>query len=397
MLPVRLLLMCAAVCALAVSQAAAAAPKTPHTRPPKATAHTAVPSGPGAVFAKPSSLFLHAPDFSRIKDTDFQPAMAAGRAAQLAEVARIAGNPAAPTFDNTIVALARSGEQLSRASSVFSALTQANTNPALQKIQTEESPKGAAHRDAIVLNPRLFSRVKAVYDQRERLKLNAEQKQLVKVTYDDFVHSGANLSPADKVKLKALNETLSVLGTAFQQKLLAGAKAGGLVIDDKARLAGLSDGQIAALASAAKARGLDGKWVIPLQNTTQQPLLKDLADRSLREQLFNAGWTRTERGDANDTRETIVTLAQLRADKARLLGHPTYADYVLETLMAENPAAAEKFMAQLVPPARARAAREAADIQKVIDADGPHFDLKPWDWDRYAERVRLARYNLSDA
>jgi peptidyl-dipeptidase Dcp len=284
---------------------------------------------------------------------------------------------------------------LDRANSAFSALTGANTNDTLQKIETEESPRLTAHRDAIYLNPKLFQRVKAIYDRRAGLKLDPEAGQLLEVTYQQFVHAGANLPEADKTRLKALNGQIASLETAFQQKLLAGAKAGALVIDDKAKLRGLSDEQIAAAAAAAETRGLKGKWVIVLQNTTQQPLLQDLADRGVREQLYNSAWTRTERGDANDTRETLATIAQLRAEKARLLGFPSFAAYVLEDQMAKTPQAAEAFMHQLSPAARARSTAEAADIQKVIDQGGEHFQVKPWDWNRYSERVRKARYDLN--
>ncbi len=353
-------------------------------------------AAPGDIFAKPSPLFLHAPQFDKIQDGDYQPALEAGMAQQKAEIAAIADNPEAPSFNNTIVALERSGQLLNRVEAVFSGVTGANTNPALQAIETAVAPKLAAHNDAIYLNAKLFARVDSVYAKRDALKLDAESRQLLKVTYDAFVHAGAKLSEADRGKLRALNEQQSVLTNAFKQRLLAATKAGGLVIDDKAKLAGLSDSQIAALAEAAEARGLTGKWVIPLQNTTQQPLLTDLADRTVREALFNAGWTRTERGDANDTREIVTSLAKLRAEKARLLGYPSYAAYNVSNQMVGTPQVVDDFMRQLAPAAGARALREAADIQKVIDADGPHFDLKPWDWQRYAQQVKKARYDLSD-
>jgi peptidyl-dipeptidase Dcp len=386
--PIRTVLMGAAACAL-IAAAAQAAP-----------AHKAAakPAGgaPGAIFAQPSPLFLHAPQFDKIKDSDFEPAILAGMARQRAEIDKIANNPAAPTFQNTIVAMERSGQMLDRVENVFGALTGADTNDALQKVETEVSPKLAAHHDAIYLNPKLFARVKAIYDRRAALNLDPESQQLLKVAYDEFVRSGANLSEADKTRLKALNEQISTLETAFEQKLLAAAKAGALVIDDKAKLAGLSEQEVAAAAQAAKARGLDGKWVIPLQNTTQQPLLADLSDRAVRKQLFDASWTRAEKGDANDTRETITTLAKLRAEKAALLGFKDYAAYVLENQMAKNPEAVQRFIGELAPAARKEAASEAAEIQQMIDKDGEHFQLKPWDWERYSEQVRKARYDVSD-
>jgi peptidyl-dipeptidase Dcp len=379
----RTLALGAALCALAFGAARAA--------PPPETA----PAGAGSVFAKPSPLFLHAPQFDRIKDSDFKPALEQGMARQKAEITAIANTPAAPTFDNTIAAMERSGQMLERANEVFSALTAANTNDTLQKIETEESPKLSAHNDWIYLNPKLFARVRSLHDQREALQLDPEQRQLLEVTYLNFVRAGAQLSAADKTKLRALNERLSTLETEFSHRLLAATKDGALVIDDKAKLAGLSDAQIAAAADDAEGRGLKGKWLIPLQNTTQQPLLQDLADRGVREALFQKSWTRAEAGGAADTRAVIAEIAQLRAQKARLLGYPNWAAYTLADQMAVTPAAAEAFMHQLVGPARARSDAEAADIQKIIDAQGARFDVRPWDWDRYSEQVRKARYDLN--
>jgi len=384
----------AAACALVVTSAQAATRPAPHK--PPAAAHAASVSRAESVFARPSPLFLQAPQWDKIKDSDYKPALEAGMARQRAEVEKIANDPARPTFENTIVALERSGRMLDRANSAFNAVTGANTNDELQKVQADEAPKFAAHQDAIFLNPKLFARVKAVYARRGSLKLAPESRQLLQVTYDAFVHAGANLSDADKTRLKALNEQISTLETAFQQKLLAAAKDGALVIDDRSKLAGLSDEKIAAAAQAAEARGLKGKWLITLQNTTQQPLLQDLSDRAMRQQLFEAGWTRAEKGDANDTRETISTLAKLRAEKARLLGDPNYSAYVLYDQMAKTPDAVQRFIGQLAPAARARSEAEAAEIQKVIDADGAGFKLQPWDWERYSERVRKARYDLND-
>jgi len=384
---IRTLLLGAATCAVLMGSAGAAPAARGKAKPPSSAA--------GQVFASPSPLLLHAPQFDKIKDSDFKPALERGMARQKAEIAAIAANPAAPTFDNTIAAMERSGQMLERANNVFSALTAANTNDALQKIESEESPKLAAHADWIYLNPKLFARVSSLYQRREALGLNAEQAQLLKVTYETFVRAGAKLSPSDKTKLKALNGRISTLETDFGHQLLAATKDGALVVDDKAKLAGLSDEEIAAAASAAEARGLKGKWVLALQNTTQQPLLQDLADRSVREQLFNNSWTRAERGGPNDTRAAIAELAQLRAQKAKLLGFPNWAAYTLSNQMAVTPEAAETFMRQLAPPARARSNAEAAEIQKMIEQGGEHFDVQPWDWERYSERVRKARYDLN--
>jgi peptidyl-dipeptidase Dcp len=283
---------------------------------------------------------------------------------------------------------------LSRVSMAFFAVVQANTNPTLDKTQTEEAPKLAAHQDAIFLNPELFARVKAIHDKRDSLKLDPESAQLLKIYYRQFIHAGANLSDADKAKLRAINKEDASLEAAFQQKLVAGTKAGALVVDDKADLAGLSDVEIASAEKAAADRGLKGKYVIPLQNTTQQPLLVSLSNRSVRERLFDHSWTRTEKGDANDTRAIIARIAQLRAEKAKLLGYPNYAAYALYDQMAGTPQAVENFLRQLVGPTAVKAADEARLIQAAIDKDGKHFDLKPWDWERYAERVRKEKYDL---
>ena len=347
-------------------------------------------------FDAPSTLPYQAPRFDTIKDSDYQPAFEAGMKQQLAEIAAIANSKDAPTFDNTIVAMEQSGRMLERVNNVFFAVVQANTNPTLDKVQTIEAPKLAAHNDAIYLNPKLFARVKALYDRRATLKLNAEALQVLTLYYRQFVHAGTNLSDKDKVRLQAINKQGASLETDFQQKLVAGAKAGGLVISDRRELAGLSEAEIANAAQAAKDRKLAGKYVIPLQNTTQQPLLASLADRAVREKLFNASWTRTEKGDKNDTRANIAQLAVLRAEKAKLLGYPNYAAYVLYDQMAQTPQAVEKFIRQLVPATRNKAAEEARLIQAAIDKDGKHFDLKPWDWQRYAEKVRKSRYDLDE-
>jgi peptidyl-dipeptidase Dcp len=347
-------------------------------------------------FATASTLPYQAPHFDIIKDSDYQPAFEQGMKEQIAEMEQIAGNKAAPTFENTIAAMERSGRMLDRVSNTFFGVVQANTNPALDKVQSVEAPKLAAHTDAIFLNPKLFARVKALYDSRASLKLDAEALQVLTLYYKQFVHAGALLSDKDKVTLQALNKEDASLETQFQQKLVAAAKAGALVLDDKAGLSGLSDAEIASTMEAAKGRGLKGKYVIPLQNTTQQPLLTSLADRAVREKLFNNSWTRAEKGDANDTRAIIARLAVIRAQKAKLLGYPNYAAYVLYDQMADTPDKVERFLGQLVGPTHAKAADEARLIQAAIDKDGKNFDLKPWDWQRYAERVRKERYDLDE-
>jgi len=364
--------------------------------------NTPVTAAPVSIFAAPSPLPYHAPQFDKIKDSDYAPAFAEGMKQQRAEIDAIANAKDAPTFANTIAAMEKSGRMLDRVSSTFFNVQGANTNDALDKIQTDVAPKLAAHSDAIFLNPKLFARVKTLYDGRAGLRLDPEALQVLTLYYRQFVHAGANLSAKDKARLMEINKQDASLETDFQQKLVAAAKAGALVVDDKAQLAGLSDAEIANAAEAAKTRGLKGKWVLPLQNTTQQPSLTDLANRATREKLFNASWTRTEKGDKNDTRAIIAQLAVIRAEKARLLGYPNYAAYVLYDQMAQSPAAVDRFLQQLTPATRAKAADEARLIQAAIDKDTAlqktgHFDLKPWDWQRYAEKVRKEKYDLDEA
>jgi peptidyl-dipeptidase Dcp len=352
--------------------------------------------GPGNPFYAPSTLPFHAPPFDKIKDSDYQPAMEAGMAQQLREIEAIANNPAPPTFENTLVAMEKSGQLLQRVMEAFDGVTGANTNPTLQEVRKIEAPKQAAHQDAIYLNDKLFQRVAAIYKGRESLHLDPESLRLVEVYHQKFVHAGANLSDADKAKLKKLNEEESTLSNAFSSKLLDATKDAAYFTTDKTSLAGLSDAQIAAAAQAAKGRGKEG-YVLPLQNTTQQPDLAMLSDRATRQALFEDSWNRAERGGANDTRETIARLAQLRAEKAKLLGYPSYAAWKLEDQMAKAPEAALNFMNALVPATTAKAAGEAKDIQAVIDAQHGNFTLQPWDWNFYAEQVRKARYDLDES
>ena len=361
---------------------------------PPANAQT-LPFGPKNPFYAISTLPFHAPPFDRIKDADYQPAIEAGIAEQQREIDAIAGNPAAPTFQNTFVAMEKTGELLHRARAAFNAVTGANTNPFLQNVQRELAPKLAAHHDAIYLNPKLFSRVKAIHDERASLHLDPESQRLVEIVYDEFVHSGAALSDADREKLKKLNEEESKLEDEFSRGLLEAAKKAAFTTTDKSALAGLSDAQIAAAAQTAAARKLDG-YVIPLQNTTQQPDLAELANRATRDALFQKGWTRAEQS-GNDLRPIVARLAQLRAEKAKLLGYHTYADWTLEDQMAKTPDAVLHFLDQLIPAATASAQAEAKEIQSVIDAQHGGFQLQPWDWNFYAEQVRKAKYDLDES
>ena len=361
------------------------------------TAQTAESSfGPSNPFYTASKLPFQAPPFDKIKDSDYQPAIDAGMAKQREEIRVIADNPAAPTFENTMVALEKSGELFTRVMLVFNGITSANLSPELEKVQEYEAPRLAAQDDAIYLDSKLFQRVATLYKKRDSLKLDAEQMRLLDFDYKKFVHAGANLNDADKTALKKLNEEDSTLSTAFTTKLLAAAKDGAYVTQNRDALAGLTDAQVSAAAEAAKGRKVEG-YVIPLQNTPQQPDLEELSQRSTRQELFEHSWTRAERGDANDTRSTIVRLAQIRAQKAKLLGYPNYAAWILEDQMAKTPEAALKFMNALVPGSTARAAREANDIQALIDAQKGGFQLQPGDWNFYAEQVRKAKYDLNEA
>ena len=351
--------------------------------------------GPANPFYAASSLPYQAPPFDKIHDGDYQPAIEAGIAQQQVEVDAIADNPAAPTFDNTIVALERSGQLLNRVNLVFGAVTGANTNDTLQKVQDIEAPKLAAAQDAINLNTKLFARIKKIYDARATLNLDPESLRLVEYDYQQFVKAGANLSDADKTKLKKLNEEDAKLSNDFLTRLLAAAKAGAYVTTDKSTLAGLTDAQIAAAALSAKDTKQSG-YRIPLQNTTQQPDFTELTNRATREAIFNNSITRTERSDANDTRALISRLAQIRAEKAHLLGFPNYAAWTLQDQMAKTPEAALKFMDDLVPAATAKAKGEGAEIQALIDSQKGGFQLKPWDWNFYSEQVRKAKYDLDE-
>lgn len=354
---------------------------------------TLTPANP---FYAESKLPFQTADFSKIKDSDFKPALEAGLKQQLVEIQKIADNPAAPTFENTLVAMERSGMLLRRVSGVFNLLSGANTNPVLQQLSEEVAPKLAENNDAIFLNTKLFKRVETIYNQREKLKLDLESKRLVEFYYQRFTLSGANLNDADKESMKKLNSEEATLNAKYTNQLMAAAKAGALIVSDKAELAGLSEGEIEAAAQDAKNNNMPGKWMIPLQNTTQQPALQSLTNRATRQKLFEASWNRAERNDSNDTRPIIARIAEIRTQKAKLMGFPNFATWQLQDQMAKKPEAVEAFFAKLVPAATAKATREAKDIQKVIDAQKGGFKVAPWDWNFYAEQVRKAKYDLNE-
>ena len=356
-----------------------------------------IPAGTG-IFAEVSTLPFHAPDFSRIKDSDFQPAIEQGIAIQLAEVAAIANNPEAPTFANTIVALERSGQMLDRVNSVFNALTGANTNDTLDAIDTATAPKLAAMRDEITLNPTLFARVKALYDGRASLGLEPDQLQVLTLQYNAMVHNGANLSDPDKATLKGINSALSTLSTDFSQRLTKGTKDGALVVTDKTKLAGMSEADLAAAAKTAADRGLPkGSYVLALQNTTQQPLLASLTYRATRQALYEHSYNRSERGDASDTRALVQKIAMLRAQKAKLLGFADYASFTLYDQMAKTPADAIGLLSQMLPAIGAAQRRDAGALNTLIKAQGGKFTVTPADWDFYSGKLRKQKYDLDEA
>ncbi|MBQ5948903.1 M3 family metallopeptidase [Massilia sp. ST3] len=361
---------------------------------PSATAAAALEaSNP---FAKQSSLPLNYPAFDKIKDEHFLPAYAAGMREQLREVDLIANSKAAPTFDNTIVAMERSGQLLGRVSAVFSNLQTANTNDRLDAVDREMSPKLAAHNDAIYLNPKLFQRVKTLHDKRDSLKLDAESKHLLERVYKEFVRAGANLPDADKQKLKAYNGEIASLQSEFSQRVLKEANASALVVDTREELAGMSEAEIAAAATEAEKRGQKGKFAIAIVNTSSQPALATLTNRATRERLMQASLNRGSRGGEFDARELVLRLAKLRAERAALLGYPNYAAYSQELETAKNPAAVNKLLGELAGPAVNNAKKEAGEIQKVIDAEKGNFQVASWDWPIYQDKVRAAKYNFDE-
>jgi len=343
-----------------------------------------------------SRLPYQAPAFDTIRDTDYEPALLQGMAEQRVEVQQIIDNPQPPTFQNTIEALERSGAPLNRVSRVFNALVQANTDPALQKTDVAMAPRLASHRDETVLNPALFARIERIYEERASLQLTPEQQRLVQRYYRDYTRAGAALNDAQKEQLRALNKEQSELVTAFRNKVLAGVNAASPVFNSVAALDGLSPDDIAAAATAASVRSMKDRWVLPLQNTTQQPSMTYLKDRAVRERIFKASISRNADGE-NDTTGVVTRLAQLRAQRAALLGYATHAAFTLDNQMAKTPDAALKLMTDMVPPVMARTKAEASRIQQLIDAQKGGFTLEPWDWQYYAEQVRKADYAFDES
>jgi peptidyl-dipeptidase Dcp len=354
-------------------------------------------------FSHPSSLPYQMPPFDRVSNADYRPGFAEGMRQQREEVRQIVENAAAADFHNTLLALERSGQMLNRVSSVFFNLNASNSDAEMEAIDSEIAPKLQAHEDAIFLDPALFARVDAVYQRRAELNLDPESLQLLNRYYIEFVRAGARLSDADKARLRDINGELSSLTTLFKQNVLKATKSGAVVVDNVAELDGMSAVQIGAAAAAAEARGLSGKWVIALQNTTNQPPLAQLKNRALRERIYRASRARCNGSDAEcDNTAVIAKIVRLRAERAALMGYANHAAYQLEDESAGTPAAVHKILSELAPVALARARQDAADMQKLIDAQAAanhtaSFELQPWDWAFYSEQLRAARFDFDQA
>ncbi len=373
-----------------ISMHAAATP----TPPPAKSSPAAASDNP---LLSESSLPLQYPPFDKIKNEHFSPAYTAALAEQLKEVEAIANQKDEPTFENTLVALDRSGLTLTRVDNIFSNLAGAHTNPEIQKVEGEMAPKLSAHRDAIVLNGKLFARLQKLYDARAKAGLDAESLYLLERYYKDFVRAGAKLSDPDKEKLKAMNSELATLQTKFTQFVLKEKNADAVIVDDRAELAGMSENDVAAAASDAKERKLKDKFVIALQNTSGQPSLSSLENRGLRERIMKASMARNSHGGEFDTREMVKKIARLRAERAVLLGYEHHAAYQLEDQTAKTVPTVNKILSDLAPPAIANAKREAADLQAMIKKEGGDFELAPWDWSFYAEKVLKDRYAFDES
>ena len=349
-------------------------------------------------FAAPSKLVFHAPPFDVIRVEHYLPAFLAGIRQQLDEIKAVAGQSDEPTFENTIVAFEKSGALLTRVQQVFSNLTSANTNKYLQNTQKEVAPLLAAHSDNMLLNGQLFKRVETLYGSRDSLKLTNEQQEVLRRHYEDFVRAGARLPEGRQNRIRSLNEQLSRLQTEFRDNLLAATKERSVIVDDVSELDGLSEAQIAAAAAKAKERGNDGKYVLEITNTTRVPILKSLNNRNLRRRVWEASANRAiGQNGGIDNRGLILEIAQLRAERAKLLGFENHATYKLQNQMAKTPEAARKMLTDLVPGVVARVNQEADDLRAMMKQLGATHELTPWDWEYYAEKVRKARYDVDEA
>lgn len=396
MIPSRTLL--AGAIAMALTLSACSSETTPaNSTAPAMEAETAqADAGQSQAnpFFEPSSLPFQAPDFSKIKDEHFLPALEEGMKQHLAEIEAIASNPEPATVENTLEAMERSGELLTRTSQVFFNLVGTDSNDERRAIQSQIAPRMAAHQDAIMLDPRLFARVKALYEGRADAGHDGETLRLIEQTYQRFVRAGAELSDADKTRVRALNEEQAKLTTAFQQTLMKQTDAASVIVDDVAELDGMDEASIAAAAQAAAEAGHEGKWLLRITNTTRQPVLTSLNNRALRQRVWEASANRGLSDGEGDTRPMVLQLAKLRAERAALLGQPNHAAFGLQNQMAGTPEAVLGMLSELAPAAVANAKAEAEQIQQAIKADGGDFELAPWDWEYYAEKVRAANYDF---
>ena len=348
-------------------------------------------------FIQRSSLEYELPPFGQIREEHYLSAFYAGTEAQLAEVAEIIDSPDQPNFENTIIALERSGQMLNRMLLVFYIKSSSDTSDALEAIKEEIAPRLAAHTDAIRLNHVLFARIKGLFENRNSLNLESEDLWLLERYYRDFIHAGAHLTEVDREKLKQFNEQLSTLETQFSKNILAETNDLAVIVDEFSQLDGLSENQIATAANAAADRGLAGKWLIGAVNFSGNPILASLRNRELRQRIMEASLIKGNRDNENDNKSILLEMAKLRAERAKLFGVRSHAEYVMQEQTAKHPENVHKMLRQIAPAAMRNAKSEGADLQGAIESNGEHFDLKSWDWDLYSEQVRLAKYNIDTA
>ena len=380
--------------ALAACSGEDQAPAQDSAAEPEAAAEVQVAGNP---FFAESPHYFNFPPFDLIANEHYQPAFEVGMAEQIAEVEAIAGQEAAPDFENTIVALELSGQLLNRVSSVFFALSSAHTNDDIQALQQQLAPELAAHYDAILLNRDLFARISTLYESRNDLGLDPESHRLLERTHIDFIRAGAGLSEEQQEQLRDINARVAVLETRFSQNVLSEVNDVAIVVDSREELTGLDEALITAAANEAESRDLPGRFVLPLLNTSGQPSLASLQNRDLRQRILETSLSRGSRGGEYDNRETVTEVLRLRAERARLLGYENHAAYILEDETAGSVEAVNQRLAELAPPTVANARREAADLQQMIDDSGEDFTLAAWDWAYYTEILRAERFDFDES
>ena len=350
-------------------------------------------STPNPFFSE-SSLYLKYPPFDKIKNEHYAPAFELGMKQHMQEIDSIALDQDLASFENTILSMEKAGSLLDRVSTVFYALTSAHTNDEMEKVRSEMAPKLSAHSDKILLNDALFQRVNTLYDNRMDLGLDNESVRLIEKYHTSFIRAGAKLNAEQKERLKAINSEIAVLQTNFSQNVLKEVNALAIVVNSKDELEGLSESAIESASNEAKSRGMEGKYVIALKNTSGQPSLSSLKNRELRERIHTTSLSRGSRGGEFDNREILTNVLRLRAEKAKLLGYENHAAYTLEVQTAQTPQAVNERLGSLAPKSLANAKREASDLQEMINASGESFSLSSWDWDYYTEKVRAERYSF---